>query len=464
MEESTIELGTMILERHRSTYQVRLEGMRPREIESVSYILRFVASLERRWILEATETTSIPLLMQISGSPAPRQNRVIVPGHPLEKAQQGGAAGDIPIEQSAASVSSSDHDHAPANPRSGTPVSEASAHSDESKNATSTPDVSEMVKGGSSSSAGSPSPPMTDRTPHPAAAPASTVPPASEVAASPGTAAEGSRGQAAGDGSAAGMPRAQTTEAKPQTSAIDPDTVLSGAALLWTSAPLAKDADAARETAVKAFEASLPHPHPTPTSTVPKKPPEHVVTGTEAPAGHPPAMEHPVQGTTPSTAPHMPTASATPPTDTGAAAAQHPGAEQGGAPQKSAPAPDPAREAAKKAEEEKRKREYDQSTVKGELLFGSPHPEPVLLAPVPAAQAASHAPAQSPQAVPAHPEAVGVSHAAAPQGIAEHGTPSAVPSRSNEVDLDTLRTQFLRVFARDMALEAERRGVDTWDR
>jgi hypothetical protein len=39
-----------------------------------------------------------------------------------------------------------------------------------------------------------------------------------------------------------------------------------------------------------------------------------------------------------------------------------------------------------------------------------------------------------------------------------------VPSRSNEVDLDTLRTQFLRVFARDMALEAERRGVDTWDR
>src|SRR5580704_7307682 len=110
MEESTIELGTMILERHRSTYQVRLEGMRPREIESVSYILRFVASLERRWMLEATETTSIPLLMQISGSPAPRQNRVIVPGHPLEKAQQGGAAGDIPIEQSAASVSSSDHD------------------------------------------------------------------------------------------------------------------------------------------------------------------------------------------------------------------------------------------------------------------------------------------------------------------------------------------------------------------
>src|SRR5215472_5646396 len=98
MEESTIELGTIILERHRSTYQVRLEGMRPREIQAAAAILRFVTSIERRWMLAATETASVPLLLQINGSPAARQSRVIVTGQPLDEGQQGNNPGDIPIE------------------------------------------------------------------------------------------------------------------------------------------------------------------------------------------------------------------------------------------------------------------------------------------------------------------------------------------------------------------------------
>ncbi|HEX5283585.1 MAG TPA: hypothetical protein VFW30_05655 [Bryocella sp.] len=445
----------MILERHRSTYQVRLEGMRPHVIEAAEAILRFVASIERRWMLGATETASIPLLMQINGSPVARQNRVIVTGEPLNDAPQGSNSGDIPIENAAGSGRTSDVDHTSGTAESGNArTSEVPGHSSESREKARASSVPETKNTELSSSASSVSPPMTDRAPQSTALPTSA---AASQAVTPAAAA-GSHEQAS---SAAGTPQphAEAVEQKSEETKLDPDTVLSGAALVWTKPPSAADAAAAKQKALEAVEASL-HPFRPTAATGPKQQATQVVPGTEAKAAHPPAMEHLGKGTPSGT----PTASA--PTPTGTEAGKADLSEQGGAPQKSAPAKDPAQEAAKKAAAEKAAEEYAKSSVRAELLFGPPPPEPVHVAPVPAAQPASHGPAsaQSQQAAPVHPQAAGVADTTAPQGTAEYSTTTATAPGSGQVDLDVLRVQMLRAFARDMALEAERRGVETWDR
>ncbi len=474
MEESTIELGTMVLERHRSTYQVRLEGMRPHELPSAAATSRFVAQIGRRWLLADAQAESIPLLLQINGRPGGNRNRVVVEAHPVDGAPQGGAAA-----QASFAAPSSGGQSAVATAREptvdGAHGTSAPAHT-ETQQTSQAPTVA-------TNSASHSAPTGAGEVPRsePAVVPEQYQPKAqvpvpmvdpplhSQAAAAPSPAGDAGAqaepdvdqrtvtsasllgGEARQPAPAAGartehavvVPEQGHPGSTPATHPSSSDSLkLAPAGSLMNDAP-APPAEVASQSGAQTASAHTPAP-------AQQSPPIEVVLSINLPPAHVAEMLH--RETSASTS--EPSSQASTPSQPPAAASSTAAASHGESASASTPHSETAHPAPTHASAKPDEHPDSKTSVRAQDPFTSRPSEPVLLAP--AAATPHSSPAQT------HPVTSASSVAVHHDLGAQTATPASA-NASSAIDLDELKAEILRTLARDIALEAERRGVVSWD-
>jgi hypothetical protein len=472
MEESTIELGTMVLERHRSTYQVRLEGMRPHELPSAAATSRFIAQIGRRWLLADAQAESIPLLLQINGGPGGNRNRVVVEAHPVGGAPQDGAAA-----QTSFAAPSSGGQSAVATARE--PIVDG-AHGTSAPARTETQQTSPAPTVATNSASHS-APTGAGEVPRSERAvvaeqhqpktqvPVPMVDPPlhSQAAAAPSPVGDtGARaepdvdqrtiisasllgGEARQPAPAAGartehavvVPEQGHPRSTPATHPPSSDSLkMAPVGSLMNDAP-APPAEVASQSGAQIALAHTP-------ASAQQSPPIEVVLSINLPPAHVAEMRH--RETSAST----PSSQASTPSQPPAAASSTAAAGHGQSASASTPHSETAHPAPTHASAKPDEHPDSMTSVRAQDLFTSLPSDPMLLAP--AAATPHSSPAQT------HPVTSAASVAVHHDLGAQTATPASA-NASSAIDLDELKAEILRTLARDIALEAERRGVVSWD-
>ena len=108
MEESAVQLGKEILERHASTYQVRREDpmVKRRDLPSILATQHFVTEMMRRWTTSLEYTSAEPMLLSRGPSPNRAARRTVI-GRPMEVRSPGISVDDT-VEDDDLAVLSND--------------------------------------------------------------------------------------------------------------------------------------------------------------------------------------------------------------------------------------------------------------------------------------------------------------------------------------------------------------------